>query len=328
MSKPQLLTSQEYLQDLTVLVDNASKHIYGLTLIITDDAVTHDLILALEKAAKRGVRVTIAIDAFTYSELGGYFSPLKYKKAASVATLSMAKRLKHAGVHFTTLSNSSKINPFSGVTHIKWFVVDDSVYCFGGTNLYAKGIKHSDYMFKIVDSTLAQKIIAQQQLILEADSKNAPYRGYSSETPYGILLVDSGKKHQSIIYDRACSLAMEAKEIIYVSQYCPSGVLAKHIKNTDTKMYFNRPDLANFYNGLLIRSTILRTKLKTRYKKDIYIHAKFIIFTMHNGDKIALTGSHNFAYSGVALGTKEVALETKNHAIIKQLEQFFQDKIV
>jgi cardiolipin synthase len=49
---------------------------------------------------------------------------------------------------------------------------------------------------------------------------------------------------------------------------------------------------------------------------------------MQDGTKRAITGSHNFAYTGVLLGTREIALETADPTIISQLEEFIAKKIV
>ena len=64
------------------------------------------------------------------------------------------------------------------------------------------------------------------------------------------------------------------------------------------------------------------TRLTTNYERDRYLHAKCIIFSFKDGSKTAITGSHNFVNGGVLLGTREVALETKEPSIIAQLEDF------
>ena len=70
-----------------------------------------------------------------------------------------------------------------------------------------------------------------------------------------------------------------------------------------------------------------KTGYDTLYKKSVYNHAKFIIFTMADGKKTALTGSHNFVWGGVVLGTREINLETTDKHIISQLETFFAHHI-
>ncbi len=329
MSNFALLTSREYVKDVTSEIKKARKRAYSLTLVITKDSETKELIEAIKKGAKRGLETNITIDAFTYSELSGAFSPRKKQKTPSVVTTKMLSGLASAGAKTHVLHDGlPTLNPFSGVTHIKWFVVDDIVYCFGGVNLYKKGIGHTDYMFKTHNKELADILIKEQKKIIECDKKGVCYDGLKAALPFGDVLIDSGKKQDSPIYDQACKLAEQSKEILFVSQYCPTGKLVKYLKNTPSKIYFNPPRIATDINSkLLIKSSMLRTGLKTIYKKDTYIHAKFVIFTLKDGTKIALAGSHNFAYSGVKLGTKEVALKTINPEIISQLESFYKKYI-
>ena len=73
---------------------------------------------------------------------------------------------------------------------------------------------------------------------------------------------------------------------------------------------------------------MLVSGLSTAYTRKRYLHAKCMIFTMSDGTKVALTGSHNFAYSAVLLGTREVALETKDRAVIAQLESFLTSHVL
>ncbi|MCA9338796.1 phosphatidylserine/phosphatidylglycerophosphate/cardiolipin synthase family protein [Candidatus Saccharibacteria bacterium] len=323
MSNFTLLTSREYLKDVTSEIRKAQKRVHSLTLIITQDSETKGLVKAIKKAAKRGIATNIVIDAFTYSELGGAFSPRKKQATPSRATTNMLLDFANVGAKTYVLNNGVKLNPFSGVTHIKWFVIDDIVYCFGGTNLYKKGIQSTDYMFKVRDKKLADTLVHEQEKIVACDKNKTEYAGLRIKFPFGDLLIDSGKKNDSFIYKRACELAAQSKEVLFVSQYCPTGKLVNYLKNTPSKIYFNPPKIAADINGkLLIKSSMLRTNLKTIYKKDTYIHAKFIIFTLKDDTKIAITGSHNFAYSGVKLGTKEVALETADEKIVAQLETF------
>jgi cardiolipin synthase len=182
-------------------------------------------------------------------------------------------------------------------------------------------------MFRFIGAKLADEIVHQQTSIIAHAAPQVIYNGYQAECGAGTFYIDSGAKRESIIYDRACELAKSAEHILFVSQYAPSGRLAKQLKQTDTTLYFNAPDNASSLNGLLIRWDMLREGLKTNYTHKKYLHAKFMIFTMPDGKKIALTGSHNFSHAGVVFGTREVALETTDKKIIRQLESFFEAHI-
>jgi cardiolipin synthase A/B len=301
-------------------VKKADRHIYLMSLIFTDDYTTHALIEALITAKKRGVIVNVAVDSFTYSELGGYFSPFKrHANDSRIATIN-AKRLVTAGVSFTWLGKTHKLNPFSGVTHSKWSVVDDTIYTFGGVNLYRDGIESTDYMLRLTDPTIADYLIGQHKMIVTSTNQN--YNGGTQKTSLGTIYIDSGKPNQSLIYDRACTLAKTAAHITYVSQYCPTGPLTKFINQTDHELYFNQPQYAGFPTNVMVSWDKFLTGLTSSYRRKTYLHAKFIIFTQSDGSKIALTGSHNFSHKGVVFGTREIALETTDSTIILQLEKF------
>ena len=49
---------------------------------------------------------------------------------------------------------------------------------------------------------------------------------------------------------------------------------------------------------------------------------------MPDGQKVAITGSHNFMFGSGAMGTREIALETTDHHIIRQLESFLHRHVV
>lgn len=296
---------------------------------MTDDLSTDEVIDALCNAAKRGVDVQVAADVFTYGEFGGHFIPFKYYTKQSRQTTYMSKRLQAAGVKFTWLGRFSLL-PITGRTHIKALVVDDTIYSFGGVNLDDTSFTFSDYMFEYTNPALAQQLKNDMARLIKADSKHFAYRSHSFyDETIGTILIDGGFQGDSIIYRRACQLASEAKSIIFVSQYCPTTKLRRALKKKQTKLYFNQPsNTNNKLNSLFIRLTMFFTRERTHYTRDKYLHAKFMIFTMPSGKKIALTGSHNFTYPGVLAGTREIALETSDKKVVAQLEAFFKQYVV
>ena len=80
-------------------------------------------------------------------------------------------------------------------------------------------------------------------------------------------------------------------------------------------------------NKIIIGINMMWTKSVTKYTRPNYLHAKFMIFTMKDGSKVAITGSHNFVNSASLLGTREIALETRDVDIISQLENFFEQHV-
>src|SRR5688500_11049887 len=155
-STPQLLDAVSYVADLTARVSTAKKRIIITSMIINDDPSTNALIVALMGAARRGVAVDVMFDTFTFREFGGYFNPFRRLKKRSREAIATMRRLQDAGASVTTLGKNMVINPFAGVTHIKWSVVDSDCYAFGGVNLYHEGVRDAvDYMIRIDDAMLA-----------------------------------------------------------------------------------------------------------------------------------------------------------------------------
>ena len=321
-----LISPTQYIREATEAVNSATSRVYLLTMVIGDHKTTHPLIVALEEAATRGVEVVVAADIFTYGEVSGGFLPFRYYSKGGRTTSRMVKSLKRAGVKFHWLGRS-RITLYSGRTHSKWCVVDNTVFTFGGVNLYEEGVHNMDFMLRHEDAKLADRIVQEQVRVQKAENSSRNYHSVAFEHKDMTVLIDGGIIGQSIIYRRAVELAEKAVEITFVSQYCPTGKLARVFAKKNVTLYFNRPSQADGLNRLVIRFGLFFTGLKTRYKRGRYLHAKCIIFTMKNGKKVAITGSHNFAYTGVLLGTREIALETRDLQVIEQLEKFIKNEI-
>jgi cardiolipin synthase len=112
-----------------------------------------------------------------------------------------------------------------------------------------------------------------------------------------------------------------------VSQYCPTGELGKAVAATPNEMWFNPPRNASVFNRVLISASMIATGHKTLYRKRQYLHAKTIVFYLKHGKRVAITGSHNFVRGGVSLGTREIALQTKNPQVIDQIEAFIESHV-
>lgn len=323
---PKLLLPDAYIKDVTEKIKKSKNRISILSMVMADDESTDELIDALAEAAERGVEVKAAADIFTYGELGGFFLPTKYRTKKSRETTSMSRRFKNSGVKFTWLGKS-KLTIANGRTHIKWCIVDDVVYSFGGVNLYEEGINNNDFIIKTTNSILADKLIEEYDKLIHADSKEYSNRSHKFDVDKFTVLIDNGAFFDSIIYQQACKLAAESFRIKLVSQYCPTGKLGRLIKRTNSFLYFNPPENASRINSFIIKFGMHVSKNRTLYTKKKYLHAKFIIFETFDGRKVAITGSHNFVYAGVALGTREIALQTEDPVIIQQLEDFLVKNI-
>jgi cardiolipin synthase len=327
MSTPKLLATPEYIRDAIAAISKAKHRVLFMSLMFTDDESTDDFVDALQAAASRGVNVQIAADMFTYGELGGHFVPYKFFTEKSRATTRTVRELTTAGVTFNWLGRFST-TPVSGRTHIKFLVVDDVAYSFGGVNLHGKDITGNvDYMLRCKDARLSDDLAHEFTQITKADSGHYAYRSHKFSFGEDIVYTDGGFQGDSIIYRRVVELSKQATEVLLVSQYCPTGKLSRVLKSKPSRLYFNPPHLAGTLNRAVISIGMFFSGHKTLYARNRYLHAKFMIFTMPNGKKIAVTGSHNFVYGGVLLGTREIALETDDPKIVRQLETFFNEYV-
>jgi cardiolipin synthase len=323
---PKLILPETYVREATESARKAKQRISVLTLILTDDEATNEFIDALCEAADRGVQVSVGADAFTYTELRGSYIPTTYRSKRMREATTLQKRFKKAGVDFTWLGRLSAV-AFSGRTHIKWCIVDDTVYSFGGVNLNSESFTYTDYMFAVTNPDLADRLAAEHDRIIRADKRGHTYRSLRFGDDDNTVLIDGGFFGDSIIYRRACHFAEQATHVTLVSQYYPSGKLGRLLKSTEADIYCNRASNSGLFNKVIIDFGARWLGQISKYKREPYLHAKFIIFTLKNGQKVAITGSHNFVRAGVFLGTREVALETTNKKIIRQLERFLKDYV-
>lgn len=295
-------------------------------MVVLEDSATKELLEAIKEAAKRGVKVTVSVDSYAFLESGDFLPFFVKHWRNRQKPRDMERSLRKSGVKFSWLGTRST-SLLSGRTHSKWLVVDDTVYSFGGVNLYERSLDFTDYMFRLENNEIATALVEEQQKVVSADKTNETYRSHQLALGDSSILIDGGIVGNSLIYGRACRLVERATDVLFVSQYCPNGRLAKSLKNKSSQLYFNRPQQASFFNRVMIRCYMLTSRLKTAYTRDEYLHAKYLICTMLDGSKVALTGSHNFSSGGVWFGTREIALETRDPEVIAQLEQFFVDKV-
>jgi cardiolipin synthase len=321
-----LLAGPEYVANATAAIRQARHRVRLTTLTIADERETGALIEALGAAARRGVDVDVAADAFTYIDGAGTFLPKGYLSQRRRSSNDLAHALRSAGVRFTWLGRDTGL-PWRGRTHTKFCVVDNVIYSFGGVNLDDQGVTNIDYMLKVADERLADDLTQVYDRILTANSHERGHRSKALKYGKDQVLVDGGIPGDSIIYRRALKYARKATRVLLVSQYCPTGELGREITTKPHELWFNPPRNAAPFNRILIAVSMLVTGHRTRYRKAQYLHAKCIVFYLPHGKRVAITGSHNFVKGGVTLGTREIALQTQNPLVIDQIEDFFRRNV-
>ena len=320
-NEKKLVTAERLIYSLVQDINRARHRISIIAMVFALDESTQPLVDALVEAAKRGVHVTVAADGYTYAELSGRFTPSRRNGPRVRSATNLEKRLRAASIEFHWLGQSS-ITFFTGRTHLKWYVVDDIVYSFGGVNPYRDGLSNNDYMLRVHDAKLADTLDGQYRDIIHANTHGYVHNDQTIHAALGTIYIDGGFKNRSSIYRRACRLAEQASTISFVSQYCPSGKLQRILTDKQAAMYFNPWERASGFNRLIIRIGTFFRPVSNLYARAPYLHAKYMLFQMRDGSKVALTGSHNFYHAGVLFGTREVALETQDPEIVALIEKF------
>ena len=326
LPEPLLLPAEDYIADATRAVRAARHRVVMIALTISQGRETGELLDAVIEAARRGVGVRVAADVFTYVDAAGTFLPRRYITKRARASMKMVRELTEAGATFDWLGRDRGLI-FRGRTHTKFCVVDDTSFSFGGVNVDDAGATNVDYMLRVDDRKLADDLVWLYSTIRKANVKKVGHRSRSLKYGKDRVLVDGGLVGDSIIYRHACKLAAKAERIVLVSQYCPTGKLGRLVKAVPHASYFNPPQNASRLNALLIRFSMITSRTRTLYRRKRYLHAKTILFYLPGGKRVALTGSHNFVQGGVSLGTREIALQTKNPKVIDQIERFIAERV-
>lgn len=328
-TSPRLLTATEYARDLTRKIKAAESRICIIsTTFHADDPLSTAVVDALADAAARGVKVSIGADSFTYIEpKGSILTGAKKHSSRAINAHRVQRRLSKDGVEFQWLGRMSNL-VFAGRTHTKWAIVDDIVYSFGGVNLDHVSFTNADYMIRFQHHVLAERLADEHRRILKADRANHASRSHKLVLDeQNTILIDGGVPGDSVIYRRACTLAKEASEVTLVSQYCPTGRLSRILKRKSAVLYFNHWRKARWVNMLIIQAGMIISRQSTLYNRRLYLHSKFIIYTAQDKSRVALSGSHNYTNSGVIVGTREIALETRDPELIDQLAAFLDKHV-
>ncbi len=340
------LSREEYFADIIDAINRAGKgdDIRLATMSFDRGDNCTALVSAMLKASKSGAKVHFAADTYNYliDKTTWKPGPLFWHKTLPKQLKEPFKsfhdnltKLSTAGVNITLLNPGPKLlsNPFSGRSHIKYCLINDTSY-IGGCNLSSS--VHIDIMIKSNNKTLAQTLRQfSQKITAEPTVKKAlKHKDQTIKINKDLdLLIDAGVKKQSIIYDQALHLIDSAKEYIFMtSQYPPHGATAHRLaratkRGVNVRLLYNSPVKHHGYIKLLLSVTkkyyqiILPKELfKNELPEDnLYIHSKALL-----SDTGAMFGSHNFATAGVKFGTAEFCLQfgtpRYNDQIIKTIE--------
>ncbi len=313
----------EYRDQLLQLLPKAKTRIVIAAMGVLWGEKTDKIFYELEQALQRSVQIHVLLDVYTKFAATKPGQPrsmrLRYKK-----TVLLLEALQQKGARISAVGKLG-FNPFKGRRHVKITVIDDHCFSFGGVNFTDEGFANSDYMLYAKNPDLAECL---QQLVTRIAD---PVRALpDAEVPLSngqSILFDGGEPGHSIIYDRALLLTAKAKKVWYVSQYTPNNKLVRALQQSDTTFFFNQPEVMEVPANWGQAFDQQRFRITNSYTGTEYIHAKFILFELKDGQKALISGSNNFNYRGVAFGTQEIALYSTDTKLWQQLHSFTKEHI-
>jgi cardiolipin synthase len=331
---------REYFADLATRIDDLGPADRVALATMSFDPEFPDiqrLTESLAAAAKRGTKVSLAIDAYNFLKGRQRFAGPLLLHAELPATLQgefaakyeLVKALQAAGVTLviTNQPHHAFTNPYGGRSHIKFAIINQRVY-LGGCNLDEPA--HADLMIGWNDPAFADILYSFSQHTVEHQGLSF-MEGQDRRLPLSKnleVLIDAGKRRQSVILDQALQLIDNAQRTIFMTnQFFPHGVTLQRLKaaqrrGVKVRIIFSHPANFNKFERIpqylhlaLARLTTpasLRAGQLTRDKP--YIHAKVL-----TSESAAMFGSHNYISAGVNFGTAEIALLVRDPAFSEVL---------
>ena len=303
---------ENYQSVLLSAIENASERVLLETMNLDHLGGMGEVLDATLTARKRGAEILMVYDRYSYLSILGS-SGLRALRTFH----SRLNKLKLSGVDLQVVGRR-QVNPFAGRHHAKAVVADNTVFFAGGINLSNSSFKTKDFMMEIESGDIADLLYDELPAI--AVDRAVDEVLYDDGT--NRLLIDGGQPGKSLIYDTVCELASKATKAWYVSKLAPDKHLRNLLEQIDSTYIHNLPATANLFDSVAIAIDQKKYPVKNSYSTDQELHAKFCVFQMPEGHLESVSGSHNFNSRGVAFGTQEMALHTKDQRLAADLLKF------
>lgn len=285
---------------------------------------------SLERAADRGVTVHFFSDAFNFLQnIGGHMGPLWWNTKMPAKLYGEYKfindslqSLESHGVHsiITNIPRRRFTSPFSGRSHIKASIINDTIY-LGGCNIEQQYIDIMTRWTNAQDAQWLYDLLLQREKNPQTIGAFGPHDMTHAIDESTDIIVDVGIRGQSAIYEQALATIDAAREwIIITCQYFPNSTTAKHLKMAHDRgvnvfpifnHYSSHSKPKNILQHAVTGSERLRMP-RSFFNHELapggtYLHAKLIAT-----EQEAILGSHNYVTAGVNFGTAEIALHKKD----------------
>ena len=341
-----LYTSSDYFRTLTTRIAATKRGSrIALMTMAYDQNEPHiaALVHELTSAAARGVQVYVLIDAYSFlmNRRGTPTGPALYQGKPEASQrpyfqqryLSLEKLRKNGG-HYTVINSPARAfaNPYSGRSHIKLAVVDNTAF-LGGCNLDTEQI---DYMVSLDDPTTVDYLYELATQV--ASIKSVRQTLHDTDQTLAVdqrttIIVDAGKPKQSLIYQSALDFIDTAQEwLVMTCQFFPNTLTAQHLaaavhRGVRVTLYYNHPRHHAPHMRPVQRAVILAEK--TRRPSVLFahqlpkgsqrLHAKLLA-----SERGAIIGSHNYVTHGVNFGTAEIAIRRYDSAFAQNALQILK----
>jgi phosphatidylserine/phosphatidylglycerophosphate/cardiolipin synthase-like enzyme len=328
--KLNIYTSEEYFDAIIAEISATSTGDEVILVSMTFDpakkTVRH-LLAELGAAGKRGVKARLIIDArvFLYQDEHGlgplFYSPKLPSRLPKRYDLIRKALycLKECSVDYNIINIPARsfTNPHGGRCHIKFTLINDSIY-FGGANL--DNDANIDLMVGLQDADFANYLREFAAELVARGNVRKAMHDTDALVSLGLnskVLIDAGVPNQSLIFENAIQLIKSAREHIFITcQHFPSGAIGRHLLEAHKRgvridIYSNHPNKSVWPYNILHYGAVQLAKRQlpknffenTLMGPENYLHAKLIAT-----EQGAMVGSHNYLGIGVKFGTAEMTL--------------------
>ncbi len=315
-------TPFKFSRDFIRSVREANERVEIKTMTLEHGHATDPIINSLKKGAQRGIGTVLRADKVAPTISGDSSIPEQVDEAD-------LPQVQFQLVNPPTLVQKIPLlGRLMGRDHRKSYIVDDTAW-FGGLNLENSNFSDLDFMVKITKPGIVNA------LVREFERKDKPKNDYMVECDAQTkLLVDVGKRGQSLILDTATELVRKAEKLVQVfSLLLPDGKFASALEDArkrgvDLSPVTGRADALGVPISRLIQKIyeVYFERFHSQIpliRDDHVVHAKLLIVD----GKTVLFGSHNLSTLGVLAGTAEMAILSENPELVRSLERFFQSQV-
>jgi cardiolipin synthase len=331
-----VLRGEDLIRDVSYETARAKHFIWAQCMDYEPGDVTDRFTSIFSKAAERGLDAKLNIDYYPLLMTDGDFNylPIFNKEKAAerkrriLTRIQAIHNLRDMNVDIHLLNKPGlleSIIPTKGRNHIKIIIVDNFAWV-GGINFHDFNFLCDDFMVKLTGKHL---IAYLKQLYMHMHDNQPIVDITTYFNKDAKLMLDSGKPGKSVILDEAIKLVNTAcTSVDFSSAFFPDGNMLSALYEVTRRGVRVRAVVPQFetvkgISRLVDISSELLMKIENKkipvFFNNRKMHSKFIIVD----NATVIFGSHNFSQRGVTMGTAELAVESTNPSLVRNIRDFF-----